>query len=64
MWIEIFKPDNIPTPIDITPQPPKQFELRIIIWNTADVVLNERNILGTKMSDIYVKWYLSYLIII
>lgn len=56
MWIDIFKPDNIPVPINITPQPPKIFELRVIIWNTSDVLLNERNILGTEMSDIYVKW--------
>lgn len=30
-------------------------ELRVIIWNTTDVVLEEESITGEKMSDIYVK---------
>jgi len=32
-----------------------RFELRVIIWNTKDVVLDETSITGEKMSDIYVK---------
>ena len=58
LWIELYEPSRPhPLPIDITPQLPKPYELRLIVWNTADVMLNERNIFGTEMSDIYVKWY-------
>lgn len=32
-----------------------RFELRVVIWNTRDVVLDETSITGEKMSDIYVK---------
>jgi hypothetical protein len=57
MWIEIYDPKkSVPEPIDITPIPPRAFELRVIIWNTKDVLLDEKNIFGKKMSDIYVKW--------
>ena len=31
------------------------YELRVIIWNTADVELVDSSITGEKMSDIYVK---------
>ncbi|XP_058065852.1 fer-1-like protein 6 [Anopheles bellator] len=60
LWVEIYEPDlPHPRPLDITPQPPRPYELRLIVWNTADVVLNERNIFGTEMSDIYVKCWLQ-----
>lgn len=56
MWVEIFDSrKTIPEPIDITPVPPRPYELRVIIWNARDVILDERNIFGKKMSDIYVK---------
>lgn len=56
MWIEIFDPKKtIPEPVDITPVPPRLYELRCIIWNTKDVLLEESNVFGQKMSDIYVK---------
>ncbi|XP_052897850.1 fer-1-like protein 6 [Anopheles moucheti] len=60
LWIELYAPNQPhPLPLDITPQPPKPYELRLIVWNTADVMLNERNIFGTEMSDIYVKCWLQ-----
>ncbi|XP_062543493.1 otoferlin [Armigeres subalbatus] len=59
MWVEVYPAGSSPTLIDITPNPPKPFELRIIVWNTQDVILDERNIFGTKMSDIYVKCWLQ-----
>ena len=31
------------------------YELRVIIWNTADVILEETSLTGEQMSDIYVK---------
>lgn len=56
MWIEIFDPKkSIPEPVDITPIPPRRYELRVIIWNTKDVVLDENNLFGKNMSDIYLK---------
>ncbi|XP_049289456.1 myoferlin-like [Anopheles funestus] len=60
LWIELYESNQPhPLPLDITPQPPKPYELRLIVWNTADVMLNERNIFGTEMSDIYVKCWLQ-----
>lgn len=56
MWIELFDPrKTVPEPVDITPVPPRAYELRVIIWNAKDVVLSESNIFGARMSDIYVK---------
>lgn len=60
MWVEIFDTKStIPEPIDITPQQARTYELRVIVWNTKDVVLNEMNIFGTSMSDIYVKGWME-----
>ena len=33
------------------------YVLRVIIWNTANVIMEETSITGEKMSDIYVKGY-------
>lgn len=59
MWVEVYVPNQVPMPIDLTPTPPRKYELRIIVWNTADVILDEGNIFGKKMSDIYVKGYIQ-----
>lgn len=60
MWVEIFDPKKaVPEPIDITPLPPQQFELRLIVWNAKDITLDEKNIFGHAMSDIYVKAWLE-----
>ncbi|XP_058456835.1 myoferlin-like [Malaya genurostris] len=59
MWLEICPAGNLPTLVDITPNPPKPYELRVIVWNTLDVILDEKNMFGTKMSDIYVKCWLQ-----
>lgn len=32
-----------------------RYELRVIIWNTSDVILDEVSVMGEAMSDIYVK---------
>lgn len=58
MWIDMFPMDTPqpPPPTDISPRKPRSYELRIIIWNTDDVVLEDDAFFtGEKMSDIYVK---------
>ena len=57
MWVDMFPKDsNIPPPIDIAPRKPEKYVLRIVVWNTKDVILDEISIAtGEAMSDIYVK---------
>ncbi|XP_076264991.1 otoferlin-like isoform X1 [Rhynchophorus ferrugineus] len=62
MWVDMF-PMDMPRPgpsLDISPRKPKSYELRVIIWNTDDVVLEDDAFFtGEKMSDIYVKGWLK-----
>ncbi|XP_063694280.1 myoferlin-like isoform X6 [Bolinopsis microptera] len=60
MWIDLFPyNESIPAPIAINPREPQKYILRCIIYNTEDVILDETNILGESMSDIYVRTYLE-----
>ncbi|KAM6915644.1 otoferlin isoform 5-T5 [Xenentodon cancila] len=62
MWVDMFPMDmSAPGPaIDISPRKPKSFELRVIIWNTDDVILEDDAFMtGEKMSDIYVRGWLK-----
>ncbi|XP_041663567.1 fer-1-like protein 6 [Cheilinus undulatus] len=62
MWVDMF-PMDLPHPgpsADISPRKPKGYELRIIIWNTEDVILEDSNFLtGQQSSDIYIKGWLK-----
>ncbi|KAA0200949.1 Dysferlin limb girdle muscular dystrophy 2B (autosomal recessive) [Fasciolopsis buskii] len=61
MWIDMFptKLGEPGPPVDVSPRKPNEYELRVIVWNTEDVVLQETSITGEKMSDIYVKGWLA-----
>lgn len=42
--------------MDITLRNPLEYELRVVVWNTANVLLDEISLAtGEEMSDIYVK---------
>ena len=57
MWVDIFKKSNyIPPPVDISPRQPVEYELRVVVWSTENVLLDEISLAtGEAMSDIYVK---------
>ncbi|XP_041358290.1 otoferlin-like [Gigantopelta aegis] len=62
LWVDMF-PMDMPAPgpaVDVSPRKPKSYELRCIIWNTDDVVLEDDAFFtGEKMSDIYVKGWIK-----
>ena len=57
MWVDIFPKNYGPPglPFNISPREPGEYTLRVIIWNTSDVILEEVSAMGEAMSDIYVK---------
>ncbi|XP_077477285.1 otoferlin b [Stigmatopora argus] len=62
MWVDMFPKDTTaPGPaLDISPRKSKKFELRVIIWNTDEVVLEDDDIFtGEKSSDIFVRGWLK-----
>ncbi|KAI6073933.1 Fer-1-like protein 4 [Aix galericulata] len=61
MWIDMF-PNDVPAPppVNIKPRLPISYELRVIIWNTEDVILDDVNpVTGEPSSDIYVKSWIK-----
>ncbi|XP_051271745.1 fer-1-like protein 4 [Dicentrarchus labrax] len=61
MWVDMFPTDSpAPPPVDIKARLPEQYELRVIIWNTDDVFLDDVNpFTGVPSSDIYVKGWIK-----
>ena len=59
MWVDIFPLDNkLPPLVDISLRKPEKFELRVIVFNTSDVEMDEISVVtGEAMSDIYLKGY-------
>ncbi|XP_077043465.1 fer-1-like protein 4 [Agelaius phoeniceus] len=61
MWIDMF-PNDVPAPppVNIKPRLPVSYELRVIIWNTENVILDDVNpVTGEPSSDIYVKSWIK-----
>ncbi|KAH8319290.1 hypothetical protein KR067_002918 [Drosophila pandora] len=55
LWIELFESNiYVPQPIDITPVPPSEFEVRVVVKNLKGIQFGDKNIFGKLMSDIYV----------
>uniref|UniRef100_UPI00398F4D76 otoferlin isoform X2 n=1 Tax=Pristiophorus japonicus TaxID=55135 RepID=UPI00398F4D76 len=62
MFVDMF-PKDMPAPgaaIDIAPRKPKKYELRVIVWNTDEVILEDDDYFtGEKSSDIFVRGWLK-----
>lgn len=49
-----------PAPIDVSVRKPKRFQLRVVIFNTKNVILDDVNLItGERKSDIYVKGFIG-----
>ncbi|CAH8668635.1 unnamed protein product [Schistosoma curassoni] len=62
MWIDMFEREvAVPPPaINISPRVPAGYELRVIVWNTADVKLTDTSLFSSeRSSDIYVKGWVK-----
>nr|XP_026691852.1 myoferlin isoform X2 [Ciona intestinalis] len=61
MWVDMFPKEfgDPGLPYNIEPRKPSKYFLRMIVWNCTDIPMMDVSILGDKMTDIYLKGWLS-----
>ena len=53
MWVDMF-PMDMPPPgpaLDISPRKPKKMEMRVIIWNTDEVICEDDDVFTGKAEN-------------
>ena len=62
MWVDMF-PMDMPPPgpaLDISPRKPKKMELRVIIWNTDEVICEDDDVFtGKIVIKMPIKWLIQ-----
>ncbi|XP_078489340.1 myoferlin [Ciona intestinalis] len=61
MWVDMFPKEfgDPGLPYNIEPRKPSKYFLKMIVWNCSDIPMMDVSILGDKMTDIYLKGWLS-----